>query len=603
MKRLITAAMLTAAAFASAIGLTAQAADISVAINGRNVEFDESPRIINDRVMVPMRKIFEELGAEVRWDDETKTATAVKDAQYVQFQNDNIYMFYGACRDGVNSGELEYASSDILDSAPVIENGTMFVPVRAVSEAFYYDVDYSMGKVSITTPTDADGWIYYSSWTDGGHMYKIDTNGQNRQLLVAEDCYADMGFQYANGYIYYSVREPENHELEGQIYRIKPDGTGQERLTDAACYMPFNYDHDWHSDNIFYVEKSNNPKMIYDIVGAVGKIDTKTGEAVTLVEKPVEETALYQDYVYFIYAADGAIHDMTCYRVDADGNIINISGDKPVRYIAGIDSETERVRMYTGEGTTYITNLDGSEPEETKRYSYGSNAYEYGLDYLRYEGEDFVIGEKWDDEAIYGVNSDKTERFKITAPEGASIGLVEYHEGKVYYSIYGGEYDTEKIYVTGLDELLGMKRISIGEEMVDGKYVVETNRSYYVPSELDGTYVMNDDGTDNHKIVDKYVVEYIHDGMMILYDRSSIYNYDWDSVNLYMADLDGGNLRKFDEEEFYSYYDENYKDYEDKEDAEIVDIREYVMYGIVVYNDGRVEDYYHPSSRKYRGYY
>ena len=242
MRKLITAAVLTAAAFASAVCVTAQAADISVEIDGRKVEFNEPPRIINDRVMVPMRKIFGELGAQIRWDDETKTATAIKDAQYVQFSPGNVYMYYGACQNGVDSGELEYASSDILDSAPVIENGTMFVPVRAVSEAFYYDVDYSMDKVSITTPTDANGCIYYSSWTDGGHMYKIDTKGQNRQMLVGEDCYADMGFQYANGYIYYSMREPDNIDIEGQIYRLITDGTCMERLTDASCYMPYNHD-------------------------------------------------------------------------------------------------------------------------------------------------------------------------------------------------------------------------------------------------------------------------------------------------------------------------------------------------------------------------
>ena len=36
----------------------------------------------------------------------------------------------------------------------------------------------------------ADGWIYYSDWNDNGHMYKIDSNGENKKLLVGSfDCY------------------------------------------------------------------------------------------------------------------------------------------------------------------------------------------------------------------------------------------------------------------------------------------------------------------------------------------------------------------------------------------------------------------------------
>ncbi|MBE7047561.1 MAG: copper amine oxidase N-terminal domain-containing protein, partial [Ruminococcaceae bacterium] len=41
---------------------------IKIKINGYNHEYDVMPVIINSRTMVPMRGIFESLGADISWD-------------------------------------------------------------------------------------------------------------------------------------------------------------------------------------------------------------------------------------------------------------------------------------------------------------------------------------------------------------------------------------------------------------------------------------------------------------------------------------------------------------------------------------------------------
>ena len=51
-----------------------EAKTVSVYTDGTQIDFDVEPQIINDRTMVPMRAIFEAIGAEVNWDDSTKTA-------------------------------------------------------------------------------------------------------------------------------------------------------------------------------------------------------------------------------------------------------------------------------------------------------------------------------------------------------------------------------------------------------------------------------------------------------------------------------------------------------------------------------------------------
>lgn len=48
------------------------------------MNLDVEPQMMNDRVMVPFRAIFEALGADIEWDADTATATASKGSTVVQ---------------------------------------------------------------------------------------------------------------------------------------------------------------------------------------------------------------------------------------------------------------------------------------------------------------------------------------------------------------------------------------------------------------------------------------------------------------------------------------------------------------------------------------
>lgn len=48
-------------------------ADITVLLNGQALSFDQPPTIVNDRTLVPLRAIFQALGAQVNWDSATQT--------------------------------------------------------------------------------------------------------------------------------------------------------------------------------------------------------------------------------------------------------------------------------------------------------------------------------------------------------------------------------------------------------------------------------------------------------------------------------------------------------------------------------------------------
>ena len=53
------------------------------------VQTDVPPQLVGGRTLVPMRAIFEYLGAEVAWDNDTRTATGTLNDMVVTIQIDN----------------------------------------------------------------------------------------------------------------------------------------------------------------------------------------------------------------------------------------------------------------------------------------------------------------------------------------------------------------------------------------------------------------------------------------------------------------------------------------------------------------------------------
>ena len=103
--------------------------NISVRINGKYVEFDQPPILENGRTLVPLRAIFEALGADVQWDGSTQTVTATKNGTEISLQ-------IGSTRMYVNG------SAKTLDVPAKLINSRTLVPVRAISEAFGCKVDW-----------------------------------------------------------------------------------------------------------------------------------------------------------------------------------------------------------------------------------------------------------------------------------------------------------------------------------------------------------------------------------------------------------------------------------------------------------------------------
>lgn len=103
--------------------LTYAQSNIQVKLDGNYVKFSgQEPTVINNRTMVPLRGIFENLGYSIEWDVDTKTATLKKDDKSISIQT-------GADSFSVNGVGKQ------LDVPAQILNGSLMLPLRAIGEA------------------------------------------------------------------------------------------------------------------------------------------------------------------------------------------------------------------------------------------------------------------------------------------------------------------------------------------------------------------------------------------------------------------------------------------------------------------------------------
>lgn len=130
---------------AAAQGLPAQQ-QIRVVVDGDPVVFPyQQPMESNDRVLVPLRGVFEKLGAAVQWDPATQTITARTRRSKVQ----------------LTIGQLDASVDDRpvhMDIPATLNGGTTMVPLRFVSEALGAHVIWNPAQheVDIARTTDYD---------------------------------------------------------------------------------------------------------------------------------------------------------------------------------------------------------------------------------------------------------------------------------------------------------------------------------------------------------------------------------------------------------------------------------------------------------------
>ena len=120
---------------------TAPAPGVTVVMDGEVLTFDMPPQLIGGSTMVPLRAIFERMGAEVDWYDPTQTVTATKGDTVVVLTIGDPYPT-------VNGVVWP------LPQPAVLMSGRTLAPMRFVAEAFGGTVDWIHETQTATIQTE-----------------------------------------------------------------------------------------------------------------------------------------------------------------------------------------------------------------------------------------------------------------------------------------------------------------------------------------------------------------------------------------------------------------------------------------------------------------
>jgi len=187
--------------------LTMQINNPIMTVNGIEKEIDEgrgtTPVIINNRTLVPIRAIIEEMGGSVSWEQNTQKIS-------LSLSDKTIVLTIDSTTAYVNN------EAKILDTSPTIINERTMLPIRFISENLGYNVDWDGTQQLITiskntqsqnsvnpimTPTPDTSKILVAYFSNTGTTENIakqivDITGADIYKIEASEPYTEADLQY-----------------------------------------------------------------------------------------------------------------------------------------------------------------------------------------------------------------------------------------------------------------------------------------------------------------------------------------------------------------------------------------------------------------------
>ena len=235
MKRLLSLTIALALVFSLCAGISAWAEKpVTVTVDGQVVNFDVQPRLIGGRTMVPLRAIFEALGATVEWDEESQTVTAYNEAYIVKCTIDSNTMY-------INN------EAKSIDVAPMMIDSRTLVPARFVAEAFNCNVNWDDNNFVVTITSNP---IDYSKVEQG-------TN----KTSVSNTTVSDAVYEPANNRCYPRTNVPDYTYVTG----IEPKRYPHYGDNGVVVYSYMNTKYGEYSEVVDYMEYlRENGWRLYD---------------------------------------------------------------------------------------------------------------------------------------------------------------------------------------------------------------------------------------------------------------------------------------------------------------------------------------------------
>lgn len=382
--------------------------DITVTLNGNMLSFDQPPIIKDERTLVPLRAIFEALGAEVEWNGEMRTIMADKNGKEIFMEIDKTTMFVGdnyaitRLMEGTleNPNEVNIIE---LDVAPTIVNDRTLVPARAVAESFDCVVDWDADARNVIITSSAAA---VTNTDDSGKVLKgIYTNMSNTQYNT-QDAYSNACCAYIyNGTVYYSL------VYQPIIYAYNGTSTVQYNTGGSPSGIVVT------GNNLYYLNENDMN---------ISRIDLQTGSVEILFSRlsKIDSFLIYNGYMYISGSEEGAEGDKA-YKVDLS------TGSASVIFNSGSEDK-DGLALTVKNGKLYLLSLHGvysidcetgeendiqiDEMRGYVRYSYTEDADNIYLNVVAFDSDYFKINTINDSYEV--INETEFDKKKETADSG-----------------------------------------------------------------------------------------------------------------------------------------------------------------------------------------
>ncbi len=243
---------------------------IDIRIGGKVLETDVKPIIIEGRTMLPVRAVFEALGAEVDYIAEERKAVATKKDTVVTFVIDSNVMT-------INGAEKT------IDVPAMIKDSSTLVPVRACAESFDLKVEWNNNTrtVIIKAPVSvieqrysvSDNTLVSYEYDANGNKLLEDKPGISWKKYAYDENDNLIRAEYSNGFAatftYDSMGNPLTYEdTSGSKMKYVHDENGNLTYFEGSdgSWQKAAYD---ENGNMTYYEdsKGNKVTMTYDANG------------------------------------------------------------------------------------------------------------------------------------------------------------------------------------------------------------------------------------------------------------------------------------------------------------------------------------------------
>ncbi|GAE88110.1 copper amine oxidase N-terminal domain-containing protein [Acetivibrio straminisolvens] len=165
---------------------------MKVKINDVDVRFNIYPRIADDKLLIPVRELFEFFGYKVIWNGTDRTALCTKDGKEVLFD--------------VDKGEIRFdGRSEVLDSPfPIIE-GRIFTPPRIIEQTLDVKVQWH----------EDESTVYF--WDE--ENADISVSGSENIVAVGENIIVNITRRYRIEKVNEIIAEADRLYLDNNLVR------------------------------------------------------------------------------------------------------------------------------------------------------------------------------------------------------------------------------------------------------------------------------------------------------------------------------------------------------------------------------------------------